>query len=135
MQKAFLILPVALILLNLTAIGQHQKFVKKNRGYSFSGINNHFFDPIQGINSHTIDRYLSIDNQAALVPFYLQRNSYSGPITAQNPSIRQYSYFSPRTDWGIICQKEWEVEKATGIPFRFRLGSVEYVDKLEAKTK
>ncbi|MBZ5857832.1 hypothetical protein [Flavihumibacter profundi] len=36
-------------------------------------------------------------------------------------------------NWGVFCEGEWRLEKKTGIPFRFRLGSLEYVDRLEGK--
>ena len=36
---------------------------------------------------------------------------------------------------GYFCKKEWQLQKTTGVTFRFRLGSVEYCDKLEGKKR
>jgi hypothetical protein len=36
-------------------------------------------------------------------------------------------------NFGFVCKKELQLEKMTRIPFRFRLGSLEYCDYLENK--
>jgi hypothetical protein len=46
-------------------------------------------------------------------------------------SIIPQNYYSDRM--GIICKKEWALERSTRIPFRIRLGSVQQCNYLEGK--
>ncbi len=62
-------------------------------------------------------------------------NAYLQPATkavlpAASMMVKQNFYSS---NLAFFCKKELKFEKATGIPFKFRLGSVQYVDYLEGK--
>ena len=55
-------------------------------------------------------------------PFYLMAKE-------QQPMPRAYAY----KDLAFFCKIEVQLEKATKMPVKFRLGSVDYVDYLEGK--
>lgn len=40
---------------------------------------------------------------------------------------------NPFSHWGFMCIGEYKLEQRTGIPLRLRLGSLDYVNKLEGK--
>lgn len=48
------------------------------------------------------------------------------PTTAVRPD-----FISNRQ--GYVCRQEWKFEKKTGLPIRVRLGSLDYVNKMEGK--
>lgn len=52
-----------------------------------------------------------------------QSTVFLRPLTA--------SYYTDQL--GFVCKKEWQLEKLISIPFRFRLGSLEYVNWIERK--
>jgi hypothetical protein len=121
MQKHLAILGFALILLDLTSFGQEQKFVKNSLNTPAIVLKT---VPLKTLAGSQIVR----QNQLTA-----KQNQVFESRSLPHFSVNQYIYFNPSRDLGLICQKEWLFEKRTGIPFRIRLGSVEYVDKLEGK--
>ncbi|MEO8710958.1 MAG: hypothetical protein ABI405_02485 [Parafilimonas sp.] len=67
------------------------------------------------------------------VHFFIMPNTafYLKQSTIQNPlSGNFYSKHLP-----FFCNKELQLQKAVGIPIKFRLSTVEYCDKLEGKDR
>ncbi len=85
------------------------------------------------INAQTID---TAAKQAGIHPVVLPVFQTLAPqpsffLTKTNTV--KVSWGSPFSHWGIMCIGEYKLEKKTGVPFRFRLGSLEYINRLEAK--
>jgi hypothetical protein len=51
---------------------------------------------------------------------------------SMSPSAQKFSA-NPMEHWGIMCVGEYKFQQKTGIPLRVRLGSLDYVNKLEGK--
>ncbi|HNP52977.1 MAG TPA: hypothetical protein PKK69_00100 [Ferruginibacter sp.] len=63
----------------------------------------------------------------------LPRAAYGKRTESNQPA---FPLLRPDFAWrlsGTVCKKEWKLEQKTGLPFRFRLGSVAYCDWLEGK--
>lgn len=64
-------------------------------------------------------------------------HSLSSDFSGINPQTSWQSM--PKTDLpsaaphAFFCRLEWQLEKIVNMPIRFRLGDVEYVDRLEGK--
>jgi hypothetical protein len=48
-------------------------------------------------------------------------------------TIIQPDYYTKQL--GFFCKKEWQLEKAVKVPFKFRVGTVQYCDWMEGKIK
>lgn len=63
-------------------------------------------------------------------PVVINKHSPLRPMPAPAMMIKPSFYCSTL---GFFCRQEIKFENATGVPFKFRLGSVQYVDYLESK--
>lgn len=74
----------------------------------------------------------SVDSSKQKLPPLLQANNkiifFKQPVIQNSLPGNFYSKQLP-----FFCNKELQVQKTIGFPVKFRLGSVEYCDKLEGK--
>ncbi len=55
-------------------------------------------------------------------------------LLASHAPYNPYAPYQIQTDqWPLFCRLEWQWEKTTSIPWKFRLGNLDYVNQLEGK--
>ena len=54
------------------------------------------------------------------------------PVQTKKPPVVIRPDFASSKQ-GYICRQEWKFEKKTKLPLKIRLGSLEYVNKMEGK--
>ena len=98
--------------------------------------------PFKGNAQHTIDSSLSHKIYNATSTTVYNGFNFTPVVKSVNlPVTRSLNVLPVKTlpqnfytsQIGFFCTKELQVEKLTKIPFRFRLGSVQYTDGMEGK--
>ncbi len=88
--------------------------------------NDHLF-PTTNINSSFPTSFLSLNNIVDAPNFQLPNNNNTSCMLA--PKAYNYHLL------GAFCKIDVQLEKVVKMPVKFRLGTVNYVDKLEGKGK
>jgi hypothetical protein len=80
-------------------------------------------------HSHTFSTELIPHKENSYPGLWMVSRASSGGIQV-SPMMSANNYMSPI---GFFCRKEIQFQELTHVPFKFRLGSVEYTDYLEGK--
>ncbi|MBS1563388.1 MAG: hypothetical protein JST39_03320 [Bacteroidetes bacterium] len=88
---------------------------------------------VKYLNPYMHVEMLTHPSQAA--PFWMYEHSDPEPFTTYTSSNSYISLNSYVKYLGFFCRKELQVEKITSLPLRFRLGTLEYVNRLEGKSQ
>jgi len=85
----------------------------------------------QGLRLHAVK---SLDTLVTRSPHHLIFNKPTSHITNKRVSLSPFkSPFQYRDQIGFFCRWELNLDKQVSHPVRFRLGSVDYVNRLEGK--
>ena len=129
MAKRFFYLVVVLIFMFYREGYGQQISVEK---FSRTAVTGHFSDSIHKIHSGIL-KFSKNSKQHQLTPkTMIYGNSLTKPAVAAFRINLFQNYFDAKK-LSFFCQKEWQFEKATSIPLRLRLGSLEYTNYLEKK--
>ena|ERR1019366_6926662 len=81
-----------------------------------------------------LDRQKGIPDASISASFFSNSKFISQKISfaeQAQPAMLNGDFYAQHL--GFVCKKEYKLEKATHIPFRFRLGSLEHCNYLEGK--
>lgn len=112
-QRFLSFIVVLLLMFSETLSGQSYQNSSIPAKTTYSTVNKYFTNNYI-LKSHTTAGYKNVER-------------FQGIISLNNFSADYMNKL------GFFCQKELELEKITTLPFRFRLGSLEYVNYLEQK--
>jgi len=100
---------------------------------NFCGLATFFLTiPFIGNSQQTDSVAVSKRNLIIIQPDIFNKYSQFLPVS-ENGKLKKPNLGSPFAHWGFMCIGEYKLEQKTGIPLRVRLGSLDYVNKLEGK--
>ncbi len=62
---------------------------------------------------------------------YMQK--FGQPVPPKPLPLKRSPYQIQTNQWPLFCRLEWQWEKTTALPWKFRLGNLDYVNQLEGK--
>jgi hypothetical protein len=125
-QRVFCFVVVLILFFNVEIFSQENPILIK-LPLNYSTLNNFDFEKQLQISYQPKDSTIitpKMKNDSALI-------AAARPLFVLSKPALSPSFYSNHL--GFFCKKELQLEKITSVPFRFRLGSLDYVNYLEQK--